>query len=132
MMIAAALVGAIGLGGAMAYTYKTFVAPSGGRAPVIKAADSGPNKVKPEVPDGKVVPHTDKKLLNRLGEDGSAPPARVVVPPSQRAGRGGRQRRSQRAAQGQDHSHHAAGAPPATTASAPPRPRGRRWSLFPA
>jgi hypothetical protein len=82
MMIAAALVGAIGLGGAMAYTYKTLVAPSGGRAPVIKAADFGPNKVKPEVPDGKVVPHTDKKLLNRLGEDGTAPPVRVVVPPT--------------------------------------------------
>ena len=49
MMIAAALVGAIGLGGAMAYTYKTLVAPGGGRAPVVKAADFGPNKVKPAV-----------------------------------------------------------------------------------
>ena len=60
MMIAAALVGAIGLGGAMAYTYKTLAAPGGGRAPVVKAADFGPNKVKPEVTDGRVVPHTDK------------------------------------------------------------------------
>ena len=74
------LVGAIGLGGAMAYTYKTLVAPGGGRAPVVKAADFGPSKVKPEVADGRVVPHTDKKLLNRLDEEGSAPPARVVVP----------------------------------------------------
>ena len=84
LMIVAALVGAIGLGGAMAYTYKSLVSPSGGRAPVIKAADFGPNKVKPEAPDGKVVPHTDKKLLNRLGEEGTAPtpPARIVVPTS--------------------------------------------------
>lgn len=79
MMIAAALVGAIGLGGALAYTYKSLVAPSGGRAPVIKAADFGPNKVKPETPDGKGFAHTDKKLPNRLGEDGSAPPVRPVA-----------------------------------------------------
>lgn len=82
MMIAAALVGAIGLGGALAYTYKSLIAPSGGRAPVIKAADFGPNKVKPEVPDGKGFPHTDKKLLNRLGEDGSAPVRPMAPPPA--------------------------------------------------
>ena len=45
---------------------------------MIKAADFGPNKVKPEVPDGKVVPHTDKKLLNRLGEEGTAPRHRLA------------------------------------------------------
>ena len=125
MMIAAALVGAIGLGGAMAYTYKSLVAPSGGRAPVIKAADFGPNKVKPEVSDGKVVPHTDKKLLNRLGEDGSgAPPVRVVVPPTS----------APAAADASDDpngprkvkviSIPTQGAPPPSTASAPPRPSG--------
>ena len=81
MMIAAALVGAIGLGGALAYTYKTFVASGGGPAPVIKAADFGPNKVKPVVQDGKAFANTDKKLLNRLGEDGSAPNSIGVAPP---------------------------------------------------
>ncbi len=79
LMIAAALVGAIGLGGALAYTYKTFIASSGGRAPLIKAADFGPNKIKPVVADGKSFPNTDKKLLNRLGEQTDSPPARVVI-----------------------------------------------------
>ena len=131
MMIAAALVGAIGLGGALAYTYKTFVASSGGRAPVIKAADFGPNKVKPVVQDGKSFPNTDKKLLNRLGEDGSARPGRVVGR-RQRAGRRGRQRRSQRAAQGQDHPHHAAAARRRRRRARRRGPPGRRWSPFPA
>ena len=87
MMIAAALVGAIGLGGALAYTYKTFFAASSGPAPRITASNAGPNKVKPVVPDGKSFPNTDKKLLNRLGEEESANPSgRVVIgvpPPPQ-------------------------------------------------
>lgn len=79
LMIVAALVGAIGLGGGMAYTYKTFFASRSGPAPVIKDTQ-GPPKSKPEVADGKGFPHTDKKLLNRLGEDANqAPP---VVPTS--------------------------------------------------
>jgi hypothetical protein len=82
LMIVAALVGAIGLGGALAYTYKTFVASSGGKAPIIKAADFGPNKVKPVVQDGKTFANTDKKLLNRLGEDGNTTGRIAVgVPP---------------------------------------------------
>src|SRR5262245_58625830 len=123
MMIAAALIGAIGLGGGMAYTYKSLVSPSGGRAPLIKAADFGPNKIKPETQDGKVVPHTDKKLLNRLGEEGTnaPPPARVVIPAS-----------SPPADANDDPNGPKkvkiipipTGAAPATTASAPPRPSG--------
>lgn len=73
LMIVAALVGAIGLGGGMAYTYKTFFAPRTGPAVVIKDTQ-GPAKSKPEVADGKGFPHTDKKLLNRLGEDANRPP----------------------------------------------------------
>jgi hypothetical protein len=73
LMIVAALVGAIGLGGGMAYTYKTFFAPRSGPAVVIKDTQ-GPAKSKPEVADGKGFPHTDKKLLARLGEDASRPP----------------------------------------------------------
>ena len=37
MFIVAALVGAVGVGGALAYTYKSFVAPNGGRVPLVKA-----------------------------------------------------------------------------------------------
>jgi len=71
LMIVAALVGAIGLGGGLAYTYKTFVASKGGRPQLIKTADFGPNKVKPMVPGGREFAHTDKKLVNRLGDDGT-------------------------------------------------------------
>ncbi len=47
IFIAAALVGAIGIGGAMAYTYKSIVAPNSGRVPLVKAGD--PNvKVRPD------------------------------------------------------------------------------------
>jgi hypothetical protein len=71
LVIAAALVGAIGLGGAMAYTYKTFLATPT-RAPVVKVTDSGPSKVKPSLSGGKEFAHTDKKLLNRLDEEGGS------------------------------------------------------------
>jgi hypothetical protein len=71
LVIAGALVGAIGLGGAMAYTYKTFIAAPT-RAPVVKVTDAGPTKVKPSLSGGKEFAHTDKKLLNRLDEEGAA------------------------------------------------------------
>jgi hypothetical protein len=71
LMIVAALVGAIGLGGAMAYTYKVFFAAGGGRAPVVKALDVGPNKTKPDMPGGREFANTDKKLLNRLDDEGA-------------------------------------------------------------
>jgi len=71
LMIAGALIGAIGLGGAMAYTYKTFIATPT-RAPLVKVADPGPTKVKPALSGGKEFAHTDKKLLNRLDEESQA------------------------------------------------------------
>src|SRR5262245_65101854 len=71
LVIAGALVGAIGLGGAMAYTYKTFLATPT-RAPVVKVTDSGPTKVKPSLSGGKEFAHTDKKLLNRLEDESGA------------------------------------------------------------
>src|SRR5262245_1067353 len=70
LVIAGALVGAIGLGGAMAYTYKTFIATPT-RAPVVKVSDAGPTKVKPSLTGGKEFANTDKKLLNRLDEEAS-------------------------------------------------------------
>ncbi|KAB2911118.1 MAG: hypothetical protein F9K29_23335, partial [Hyphomicrobiaceae bacterium] len=74
LMIAAALVGAIALGGGLAYTYKIFFASGSSRAPIVKAIDF-PNKVKPVAPGGKEFAHTDKKLLERLGDDAAQPKA---------------------------------------------------------
>jgi hypothetical protein len=47
ILIAAALVGAIGVGGALAYTYRSLVVPHSGRVPVVKADPT--IKVKPSV-----------------------------------------------------------------------------------
>jgi hypothetical protein len=71
LVIASALVGAIGLGGAMAYMYTKIIAPPR-TAPMVKVTDQGPTKVKPALPGGKEFAHTDKKLLNRLDEDNNA------------------------------------------------------------
>jgi hypothetical protein len=66
ILIAAALIGAIGVGGALAYTYRSLIAPNHGRVPVVKA---DPNiKVKPEARGGKAFPGSDRKLPNRHGE----------------------------------------------------------------
>ena len=63
MFIVAALVGAVGVGGALAYTYKSFVAPNGGRVPLVKA---DPNvKVRPDTRNAT----NDKRMQGRLGED---------------------------------------------------------------
>jgi hypothetical protein len=70
LMIVAALVGAIGVGSGLAYGYKMLGGGSGSAAPVIKA-EAGPSKVKPSDPGGRAFAHTDKKLLNRLSDDGA-------------------------------------------------------------
>jgi hypothetical protein len=70
LLIAAALVGAIGVGGALAYTYKAIVAPGGGRVPWVKA---DPNvKVKPDARANKDA--GEKKQLTRLADENKAPP----------------------------------------------------------
>jgi SPOR domain len=73
LMIVAALVGAIALGGGLAYAYKTFgsrLIAGNKSAPVVKAPVDA-NKAKPATPGGKEFAHTDKKLLNeRVGADG--------------------------------------------------------------
>jgi hypothetical protein len=68
MVIAVALVGAIGLGGGLAYTYKMFFTNGSGRAPFVKNVEP-PNKVKP-VANTRENAQVDKKLFTRLGEDG--------------------------------------------------------------
>ncbi|TMJ70120.1 MAG: hypothetical protein E6G91_15110 [Alphaproteobacteria bacterium] len=84
LMIVAALVGAIGLGGGMAYAYKTFFPSRTGPVAVIKDTQ-GPTKSKPEFADGKGFAHTDKKLLNRLGDEGApAAPGNASAAPEER------------------------------------------------
>lgn len=63
MFIVAALVGAVGVGGALAYTYKSFIAPSG-RVPLVKADPS--LKVRPET---RNTAPSDKRMQGRLGDD---------------------------------------------------------------
>ncbi|MBX9587992.1 MAG: SPOR domain-containing protein [Hyphomonadaceae bacterium] len=76
MLIVAALVGAVGVGGALAYTYKSFVAPNGGRVPLVKA---DPNvKVRP---DNRNLAPSDKRMQGRLGDDAGQPPQNVAAVP---------------------------------------------------
>lgn len=68
--IAAAIVVAIGLGGGLAYGYKSFFGSDrSGKPPVVRTADT-PAKEKPADPGGKKFAHTDSKILGRLS-DGS-------------------------------------------------------------
>lgn len=71
LMVACGLVGALALGGALAFAYKTsgsFL--TGSDTPPIIEADSRPVKVAPETPGGKEFPHKNKLIYDRLsGED---------------------------------------------------------------
>lgn len=69
MRIAAALAGAIVVGGGLAYAYTSLMTHDTGSPPVIKSA-SGPSKVKPVEPGGKKFANTDSKIMGRLN-DGS-------------------------------------------------------------
>jgi hypothetical protein len=85
-LIAVALVGAIGVGGALAYGYRSFVAPQSGRVPVVKA---DPNvKAKPDFRGGKEL--SDKKSPVRIVEDPStqkdAASASAGEPPAENTG----------------------------------------------
>jgi hypothetical protein len=71
LMVVAALVGAIGLGGGLAYGYKTYLKPpSSGNIPVARA-DKNPAKIKPATPDGKQMAGNGSALQN--GDEGGAP-----------------------------------------------------------
>jgi hypothetical protein len=76
LVIVAALIGAIALGGGLAYAYKAFgsklIAGNKQPAPVVKAPVEAA-KTKPATPDGKQFANQDSKVLNeRIG--GSIPP----------------------------------------------------------
>ncbi len=73
LIIVSALVGAIAIGGGMAFAYKTFIKPSSSGATIAKvSAPKGPSKMPPADPSGRQFPNQDSKLQSRLGE-GSAP-----------------------------------------------------------
>lgn len=78
MFIVAALVGAVGVGGALAYTYKSFVAPNGGRVPLVKAD----NNVKTR-PDSRSAATNDKRAQGRLGEDAGQQNMAAATPETQ-------------------------------------------------
>ncbi len=74
LIMVSALVGAIALGGGMAYAYKTFIKPSSGGQVAKVSAPKGPAKTAPADPGGKQFPNQESKLQERLG-DGTAAPA---------------------------------------------------------
>jgi hypothetical protein len=74
LIMVSALVGAIALGGSMAYAYKTFIKPSTGGQVAKVSAPTGPAKTAPADPGGKQFPNQESKLQERLG-DGTAAPA---------------------------------------------------------
>ena len=67
LRIAAALAGAIVVGGGLAFAYTSLIAPGNGSLPVIKSA-SGPNKIKPADAGGKKFANSDKKLMGQLND----------------------------------------------------------------
>jgi hypothetical protein len=72
LMMVSALVGAIALGGGMAYGYKTYMKPGEpGKVGSVKAPNS-PAKTQPTDAGGMKFPNQSSKLAGRL-EDGSAP-----------------------------------------------------------
>ena len=76
LIMVSALVGAIALGGGLAFAYKRFVKPGTvTTAQVSKvSAPTGPSKTQPADRGGKQFPNQDSKLQSRLG-DGTAQPA---------------------------------------------------------
>lgn len=65
-LMAAVLVGAIAIGGGLAYVYK-FSNGDGGGIPSLIAADSSPVKEAPSEPGGRDFPNRNKLIYDRLG-----------------------------------------------------------------
>ena len=85
MLVVGGLIGAIALGGGLAFAYKKFggspTAASANKPPVVKA-DKTPTKTKPADPGGKQEPHTDKKIFgSRLGQDPPPQQSAAAQPP---------------------------------------------------
>jgi hypothetical protein len=83
IVVVGALIGAIALGGGLAYAYKAMTngGRESGKLPILRA-DSAPTKAQPAEPGGKRMAHTDKKFINRLDEgSGPARPVPVSIHP---------------------------------------------------
>lgn len=80
IVVVGALVAAIGLGGGLAYGYKSLTSGGSNKLPILRA-DSAPSKAQPTDPGGKQVAHTDKKFLNRLTEGSRPVPVSIQPPP---------------------------------------------------
>ena len=84
ILITVALIGAIGVGGALAYGYRSFVAPHSGRVPVVKA---DPNvKAKPDLRGGKEFAGAERRPPVRSSEDQSAAPEATEEAPAENQG----------------------------------------------
>lgn len=88
VVIVGALLGAIALGGGLAYGYKTLSGGASRDKPPVIRAETRPAKAKPSEPGGRQIAHTDKKFLNRLtDEQGRAttglPPVPVSIKPAE-------------------------------------------------
>lgn len=79
VMVASALLGAIALGGALAYAYKQSGGGiESGDAPIV-TADASPVKAAPDAPGGKEFPHKNKLIYDRLTNN-ATPEAERLVP----------------------------------------------------
>jgi cell division septation protein DedD len=76
-MVASALLGAIALGGALAFAYKQSGGVIGGETPVVQA-DNRPVKELPDQPGGKDFPHKNKLIYDRLSNEAEAESERLV------------------------------------------------------
>lgn len=116
LLIAGALVGAIGIGGALAFGYKAFLGSGPDGTPPIVKNDAAPSKMKPAEPGGKQFAHSDSKIMGRLSDTGSLTTA-ATTPASAGDGEGGT-RKVQTVVIGRDGSVAAPAAqPPASTAA---------------
>lgn len=85
IVVVGALIAAIGLGGGLAYGYKSLTngGSASGKLPILRA-DGSPTKALPADPGGKQIAHTDKKFINRLTEDRTQArpvPVSILPPP---------------------------------------------------
>ena len=78
-MVGSALLGAIALGGALAFAYKQSGGAMGGGQPPVVQADSRPVKEAPQQAGGKEFPHKNKLIYERL-QNGDQPEAERIVP----------------------------------------------------
>ncbi len=78
-MVGSALLGAIALGGALAFAYKQSGGGLGSEPPPLVQADASPVKEAPDQPGGKEFPHKNKLIYDRL-QNGDGPESEKLVP----------------------------------------------------